>query len=416
MSRWNNVPPSVRPLFPGAAPPSANPAQPPPRIPQQFMAAMKRLASGEQSAAKTQPEPKVKVKGKSSGDKWRSSFKPLDGEVENSEDQVTENPEQWDILYNPYSPINSDSEPDLSKADPESPSSNRQDDDLEKERLGAPVSRGPDPTYSEPASRPTERRNPEPESLDRPGFNSISRALEQRACSPDKHLQNSSTQRFPPLYGSPRTNGEERVAGREYRTEIATTVRLSPPRIPRDYQREPPYKNPGVNKAPSPTARHRSKAAMVDKSSITCDLCDIMFANGQELWDHLDSKIHWDTLEHIQQINNYDDIAIAFLQEVLLFKSQQCSQGMEDSALKVLQEKNHMTKVEMFHCAACKVFVPSSEAEVHSHIDSPEHISNAKDFEVQKRHSCLRKAETIMQEFQPQLQLFLEGGSPFDST
>lgn len=49
-------------------------------------------------------------------------------------------------------------------------------------------------------------------------------------------------------------------------------------------------------------------------SSITCDLCDVEFANGQELVDHLDSKSHWDTLEYIQQHNNYDDLAIAFLQ------------------------------------------------------------------------------------------------------
>lgn len=37
-------------------------------------------------------------------------------------------------------------------------------------------------------------------------------------------------------------------------------------------------------------------------------------ANGQELEDHLDSRSHWGILEHIQQSNAYDDLAIAFLQ------------------------------------------------------------------------------------------------------
>lgn len=50
------------------------------------------------------------------------------------------------------------------------------------------------------------------------------------------------------------------------------------------------------------------------RSPITCDLCDVELANGQELQDHLESKSHWDTLEHIQQENHYDDLAIAFLQ------------------------------------------------------------------------------------------------------
>lgn len=47
---------------------------------------------------------------------------------------------------------------------------------------------------------------------------------------------------------------------------------------------------------------------------VSCDLCDVELANSQELQDHLESKTHWDTLEHIQQQNNYNDVTIAFLQ------------------------------------------------------------------------------------------------------
>ena len=50
------------------------------------------------------------------------------------------------------------------------------------------------------------------------------------------------------------------------------------------------------------------------RDPITCDLCDVQLANGQELEDHLDSRGHWGTLEYIQQNNNYDDLEIAFLQ------------------------------------------------------------------------------------------------------
>lgn len=45
-----------------------------------------------------------------------------------------------------------------------------------------------------------------------------------------------------------------------------------------------------------------------------CDLCDVEVASNQELVNHLESKTHWDTLEHVQQQKNYDDMTIAFLQ------------------------------------------------------------------------------------------------------
>lgn len=53
---------------------------------------------------------------------------------------------------------------------------------------------------------------------------------------------------------------------------------------------------------------------MCSRCPITCDLCDIELSNAQELEEHLDSRTHWDTLEHIQRSSSYDDMAIAFLQ------------------------------------------------------------------------------------------------------
>lgn len=101
-----------------------------------------------------------------------------------------------------------------------------------------------------------------------------------------------------------------------------------------------------------------------------------------------------------------------------------------------------MTKVEMLHCAACKVHVSTSAAEVQAHVSSLEHLTNTKvrlptdqplpthpatpaghnvskgfpladyfvshqGFEAQQRHSCLSKAEAMLKKLQPQFELFL---------
>ncbi|XP_044223775.1 DBIRD complex subunit ZNF326-like isoform X6 [Thunnus albacares] len=172
--------------------------------------------------------------------------------------------------------------------------------------------------------------------------------------------------------------------------------------------------SPGLEQiTPSKEVTKNRSRTMIMDNPITCDLCEVEFANGQELEDHLDSRSHWDTLEHIQQQNNYDDLAIAFLQEVMLYKSRQCSRAIEDSALQALQENDHMTKVEMFHCASCQVFISTSASSVQSHITSQEHLSNTKEFEVRQRRACLDKAETMMTELKPQFEHFLKVGSPF---
>lgn len=200
----------------------------------------------------------------------------------------------------------------------------------------------------------------------------------------------------------------------EYKREMATTVRLSPPRSERGYQHQLGHVGTGLEQiTPSKEVTKNRSRTMIMDNPITCDLCEVEFANGQELEDHLDSRSHWDTLEHIQQQNNYDDLAIAFLQEVMLYKSRQCSRAIEDSALQALQENDHMTKVEMFHCASCQVFISTSASSVQSHITSQEHLSNTKEFEVRQRRACLDKAETMMTELKPQFEHFLKVGSPF---
>ncbi|KAM8849676.1 DBIRD complex subunit ZNF326-like isoform 2-T3 [Spinachia spinachia] len=258
----------------------------------------------------------------------------------------------------------------------------------------------------EPDSRPAESQSVSPSNslAERPGYESISGPLDHGVCKPDRLIHTSSAQMFPAIYGGQMTNGEMDMA-----------VRLSPPTLQQDYQQLKYLRTERDQVSPSTKdSRKWNINIVMDMRPITCDLCQVELANGGELDDHLESKSHWDTLEHIQQQNNYDDLAIAFLQEVMQYKSHQCSRAIEDGALQALQENDHMTKIEMFHCAACSIFVSTSASLVQTHITSQEHLSNIQEFYVQQRRSCLDKAETMMKELRPQFEHFLKGGSPFE--
>ncbi|XP_040911269.1 uncharacterized protein LOC121193153 isoform X2 [Toxotes jaculatrix] len=444
MNRQNNVPFSSSAVPIGAAPGFKLPG----RVPIDFIEAMKRIPA--KPAANTNPRtpdmaakalPAQKCAAQPSVNKWKSSFKPIGDKDNNSQDKNTGSSER-DELYDPYDPGSSDSEVEVTQRKDCSHPQSDQENNLGRRRLspcrGSRRNSRWDIPYSEAGSRLFDRRDfspetipsesrglssghrlpeqqsysPDTEPLDRPVYGSISRPLDHRVCSPDRIVHGSSTQQFPTSYGGQTTNGEERIPVPEHRREMTTTVRLSPPKLQRDYQHQLGFAKTSLDQITEVT-RIRSKPIIMEKSSITCDLCDVELANGQELDDHLDSKSHWVTLEHIQQENNYDDLAIAFLQEVMLYKSRQCSRAIGESALQALQENDHMTKVEMFHCAACKVYVFTSASSVQAHITSEEHLSNTKEFEVQQRRTCLSKAETIMKELKPQFENFMKGDSPF---
>ncbi|XP_029309115.1 uncharacterized protein LOC115022283 isoform X2 [Cottoperca gobio] len=415
------------------------------RVPQDFREAMLHIPvkpadnSNRTYDAAAKKKTAQKRAAKPSADKWKCSFQPL---VDQDDSPDASNfSSQGAEIYDPYDPVSSDSEHDMRLAQRHNQSPTDQDDNLKRQRLSPSTDcnkKGPwTSSYSEsvnldrhglnPETRPTVNRglspdhrlperqvySPNTESLDHPGYDSISRPLDHRVCSPDRLFHGSSTQMFPASYGGQGTNGEERIIIPEYRREMSTTVRLSPPMLQRDYTHQLEYTGTGLDQIPPSTEvpRIRKINMIMDNSPIYCDLCDVELANALKLEDHLESKSHWDTLEHIQQHNNYDDLTIAFLQKVMLHKSNQCSRAIEDSALQALQENDHMTKIEMFHCASCSVFLSTSASSVHTHITSREHLSNTK---VQQRRSCLDKADTMIKELKHQFEHFLEGGSPFD--
>lgn len=360
--------------------------------------------------------------GKAPVSKWRSSFRPIgdsEQEDDNSQEQSTTSSERVE-LYDPYDAVLSDSD--------DNPLGNENIQETQHLSPGTECldSNRCDSSYSEPGNRVTDRRefspevsespsesrgprlghhqvfSPETTSPDGPDYGSTSRPLDPRGHSSDRCIHSSSTQQFPGTYGGQTTDGPE------YRAEIGTSVRISPPRLHHNYKH-----HSGLDQI-TPATRNESKRIIMDKEPISCDLCDVELANGQELEDHLDTKTHWDTLEHIQQHNSYDDITIAFLQDVMLYKGQNCSRAIEESALQALQENDHMTKVEMFHCAACNAFVSTSASTVQSHITSQEHLNNTKEFEVKQRRICLDKAKTMMEKLKPHFEDFQQGISLFD--
>ncbi|KAM9323705.1 uncharacterized protein KZ484_021777 isoform 3-T3 [Pholidichthys leucotaenia] len=388
------------------------------RVPSKFIDAMKRISESDK-AANTEPAQKSAVEP--SGNKWnKSSFKPLGNEEDDAQERNTGNAEKAN-LYDPYDQMSSDSE-----------------DETSQDRHG----------ITSPAFR---ARN-----LDRQRLSTVRSSCDSKHwnCSeagsetlnrhhPDRLSHGSSSQRFPASYGQ-RTNSEEKITVPEYMRE---NIRLSPPR-PKDFQQPLAYLDkapkegerkeggeqgrgqqqmsrwPGLDPGSSrvqplsphgldddlSTIRNRNKEIKVKlkKAPISCDLCDLMLSNGQELYGHLDSKCHWDTLEYIQKNTEFDDLAIAFLQEVMLFKAQHCSQAIEGSALEALQEDHHLTKVEVFYCSACKTYISASTAEVQAHITSHQHLSGSKDFEALQTRVCLGKAKTMMKELKPQFEHFVK--------
>ncbi|XP_034039489.1 uncharacterized protein LOC117522205 [Thalassophryne amazonica] len=436
MKRLKNVPFNTPDLAKGAAPLYTHPKseRPPPYLKDEMMHLPRILgtkASKESPKLTTTAPPAAqKPAVPPAPGKWMSSFKPI--YKQSLPDADEKSPEQVD-LYDPFDP---EPDPEHKVLDNRpghqghSLSSNRgfHDNKDQGESYSETGSRSLNRCDFNPEFRPPEfqshslgNRPPErhaysqhTEAPDRPIYGSISRPLDQRRQSPDRVGHCSSTQMLPLSYGGERVDGEERMSVPDYRREMATK-RLSPPRIQQDCRDQSGHMGKNVTQVSRPVeVTMKSRSLILEKVPIICDLCDIELTNIQGLEAHLDSKKHWDTLEHIQQQNKYDDVAVAFLQDVMLFKVHHFNQAIVESDIQELEENEHMTKTEMLHCAACKVYVSLSGAAVHSHVNSEEHIYNKKEFGLKQRQACLEKAETMMKALKSQFERFSQGPSPFE--
>lgn len=191
-----------------------------------------------------------------------------------------------------------------------------------------------------------------------------------------------------------------------------------PPRLEVDYQHQSGFGVKGVDQIKPPLKvtrkRSRSLSEEIDGVPFSCDLCEVELSEAKGLEEHLECRSHWETLEHIQLQNKYDDMTIAFLQESMLNKVRKGSQVMDDGALKVLCEKHKIKKVEMLHCGFCKVYISTSVSSVQNHLNSQEHSRNNTGVKVKQRDACLTRAKTMMKQLTHQYAEFLKGNDPFE--
>ncbi|XP_051944139.1 DBIRD complex subunit ZNF326-like [Hippocampus zosterae] len=431
------------------------------RVPEDLRASMMHIPTRDKAEPKSTIASSAVVTGaraaqlktqpvQATAGKWKSSFKLIEPENPEEASQRQSSDERTDI-YDPVdppmedfpkvnfcgiscdSPPKQDDNPEWQRSLPEQDnnldwqsSPREQNGDLEWQRMSPDRSGRDSPMWMSDRSldvhdfgpesnlgrcRLSERRSSSP---DMKSTEFLQYGRSRRSFSPDSRSNGSSSLRYAPPYGGKRTNGEE-MSMPEYRSPMIPRVRLSSPPLQQDDEIEGPSEaEPEHNTGMPRTRRQMRRSVQMDQITINCDLCDVEVSNGQELEKHLQSKIHWDTMEHIQEQNNYDDMTIAFLQDVMLYKSIKCSRAIDYSTLQALQEDDHMTKVSLFHCAACQVLVSTAAVAVQNHITSPEHLSNNKEFEAQQRRTSLATADTIMKELQPQFENFVKGFSQFE--
>ncbi|KAK7945334.1 hypothetical protein WMY93_001062 [Mugilogobius chulae] len=368
--------------------------------------------------------------------KWKSSFTTLDNDGNDTKDSGSspDGSKQRSHLYNLFNPIKSDADEHSLLESPDDTQKYHSRWDIDEStwnRESCPGSPQLSIRDDKPAERAsyssgsilTEHRETEHRAVDYapelsapqrlpPPLQSLPPPLPQHL-PPPQHLTAPPLHRPPRLQLVPPPTPQHLPPAQH----LSAPPPQQPPPLPsqRNYKQLTGFSDLDPLPPSRPESKNPSKNEIQnDKNLISCDLCEVRLSNGQELEEHLDSKTHWDTLEYIQKHNNYDDMVIAFLQDVMLYKSHKSSRAIEDTALPALQEYDHMTKVEMFQCAACNVLVPTCASAVQNHITTQGHITNTKEFETRQRQLCLEKASTMMKELMPQFQSFVKGVSPFE--
>ncbi|XP_055738803.1 DBIRD complex subunit ZNF326 [Salvelinus fontinalis] len=172
-------------------------------------------------------------------------------------------------------------------------------------------------------------------------------------------------------------------------------------------------------KSPSEVTKKRSRSPNEDIPSdfFTCDMCNLDFHKASTLEVHLKCNSHWETLEHIQNQNNYDDTAIAFLHEAVLTKVRQGDRlQMNRHSLRALQDKDYMTKLDIFHCAPCQVYVSVHPSSLQDHLSSKDHLRNKMEFRTKQLRESVNFAKATMKQMNTEYASFCEGKDPFEQS
>ncbi|XP_020318238.1 DBIRD complex subunit ZNF326 [Oncorhynchus kisutch] len=174
-----------------------------------------------------------------------------------------------------------------------------------------------------------------------------------------------------------------------------------------------------LTKSRSEVTKKRSRSPNEDISSdfFTCDLCNLDLHKASTLEVHLKCNSHWETLEHIQNQNNYDDTAIAFLHEAMLTKVRQGDRlQMNRQSLRALQDKDYMTKLDIFHCAPCQVYVSVHPSSLQDHLSSKDHLRNKMEFRTKQLWESVNFAKATMKRMNTEYASFCEGKDPFEQS
>ncbi|KAG7251986.1 hypothetical protein CRUP_004672 [Coryphaenoides rupestris] len=115
---------------------------------------------------------------------------------------------------------------------------------------------------------------------------------------------------------------------------------------------------------------------MEKRSMFSCELCEVKYARLGGTAGAPGEQEPLGMMEHIQVLNNYDDLTIAFLQEVMMFKVRRSCHAMVEQDIDALKETDYLSRVDMLHCSVCNVYISTSATSVKSHVDSVKHHDN----------------------------------------
>ncbi|XP_029477158.1 DBIRD complex subunit ZNF326 [Oncorhynchus nerka] len=239
----------------------------------------------------------------------------------------------------------------------------------------------------------------------------------------ERPLPTTETPLFPPnAYWEQGENGREMST-----TTVAGKERRNPPGFTQSHwdtnpihgQSESSGRGGDLTKSRSEVTKKRSRSPNEDISSdfFTCDMCNLDLHKASTLEVHLKCNSHWETLEHIQNQNNYDDTAIAFLHEAMLTKVRQGDRlQMNRQSLRALQDKDYMTKLDIFHCAPCQVYVSVHPSSLQDHLSSKDHLRNKMEFRTKQLRESVNFAKATMKRMNTEYASFCEGKDPFEQS
>ncbi|XP_010891788.2 DBIRD complex subunit ZNF326 isoform X1 [Esox lucius] len=173
------------------------------------------------------------------------------------------------------------------------------------------------------------------------------------------------------------------------------------------------------SKSPSEVPRKRSRSPNDDiaRDSFTCDMCNLEFPKATSLGLHLKCSGHWEIMEHVQNLSDYDDTTVAFLHEAMLAKVRQGDKPqINKEAVRALQDKEYITVVEMLHCAPCQVSLSMHPSALQDHLSSKDHLRKKMEHRAKQLRDSVNFAKATINQMKAEYASFLEGKDPFQQT